>query len=351
MKPTLFIGSSGEAMSIVDAFHLHLEDIAEVIPWKFGVFKSGESALESLVNALGRFDFAAFILSPDDLVESRGGKNASPRDNVVFELGLFIGRLGRDRVFIIHDRDTDIKVPTDLLGIKTIQYRGQGGRVYEDLLRSTRPAFRELESRMKELGLFSGVRPGKVARHGMLGYEDSFRNRETCYHDTVEGATEELYINGTALSLMSTNTWGLLVKKSSSIKINLLMLDPALADDKLTSDLIEVTYRSGVLHAAQVTVDKISTQAQLLPAEQRKNIKLYLTRYFMPIAAAVADPDSGHGKMVVEVIGASDPNSEYFSRPRYVLTEESVDASMFAGYWQQMKYLFSKDRSALYQLG
>jgi predicted nucleotide-binding protein len=73
--------------SIVDAFHSHLEDIAEVIPWKFGVFKSGESALESLVNALGRFDFAAFILGPDDLVESRGGKNASPRDNVVFELG------------------------------------------------------------------------------------------------------------------------------------------------------------------------------------------------------------------------------------------------------------------------
>jgi predicted nucleotide-binding protein len=101
MKPTIFIGSSSEAISVVDAFQSHLEDVAEVIPWRYGVFKSGESTLESLLKALNRFDFAALILTPDDLVESRGGTSSSPRDNVIFEIGLFIGRLGRERVFIV----------------------------------------------------------------------------------------------------------------------------------------------------------------------------------------------------------------------------------------------------------
>lgn len=40
--------------------------MAEVIPWRYGVFKSGESTLESLMKALNRFDFAVLILTPDN---------------------------------------------------------------------------------------------------------------------------------------------------------------------------------------------------------------------------------------------------------------------------------------------
>ena len=38
-KPTVFIGSSSEAIGIVDAFQSHLEDVAEVRPWRYGIFK------------------------------------------------------------------------------------------------------------------------------------------------------------------------------------------------------------------------------------------------------------------------------------------------------------------------
>jgi hypothetical protein len=351
VKPTLFIGSSTEAMCIVDAFHSHLEVSVEVIPWKFGIFQSGESALESLVNALGRFDFAAFILTPDDLVESRGLAQGSPRDNVIFEMGLFIGRLGRERVFVLHERYVDLKIPTDLLGINTVSFGGRSSDNFDALLRATRPAFRTLEVRMKTLGLFSGINSDKVTRHGLLDYSDSFRGREGHYRDVVEHATETLFINGTALNNIASNSWGKLVERSKDVQINLLMLDPSLANDATAAQLFETTYRDGVLGAAQATFEKITHQIRQLPEAQRQNIRLYLTKFFMPIAAVVADPTSEEGMMVVEVIGGSDPNVEYFSRPRYVLTAASTEVGMFKGYWSQVSYLFGPKRSTLHKMG
>jgi len=350
MQPTIFIGSSSEAISVVDAFQLHLDDMAEVIPWTYGVFKPGESTLESLMKALNRFDFAVLILTPDDLVESRGDTSGSPRDNVIFEMGLFIGRLGRERVFIVSQRNSDLKIPTDLLGIKYIQYKAAAvGGGFDALLASTRPAFRELESRMKEIGCLPPAPPVKNSRYGMLGYSDSVRDREAQYMDTVESAESELYLNGTALSIMTLNSWGKVIEKSRTVGVNLLMLDPQLAKSPSIANLMETTYRRGVLRAARLTVDRIDSRVRQLSADQRTNIKLFVTRYFMPIAAAVADPNSGHGRMVVEVIGASSSDAEYFSRPRYVLQEESTDKPMFIGYWRQIELLFSEDRATLYQ--
>jgi hypothetical protein len=66
---------------------------------------------------LDRFDFAILVLTPDDLVISRGGSNQAPRDNVLFELGLFMGGIGRDRTFIVYDRTAHIKLPSDLAGV------------------------------------------------------------------------------------------------------------------------------------------------------------------------------------------------------------------------------------------
>jgi len=79
--------------------------------------------LDSLMSSADRFDFAVLVLSADDLLVSRGEVQASPRDNVLFELGLFIGRLGRDRTFIVNDRNAPPKLPTDLAGITTVTFQ------------------------------------------------------------------------------------------------------------------------------------------------------------------------------------------------------------------------------------
>jgi Predicted nucleotide-binding protein containing TIR-like domain len=121
--PAVFIGSSSEGLDIAREVELHLLNVALVNLWTNGIFVLGEGTLESLVNALDNFDFAIMVLSPDDLLETRGQNFASPRDNVLFELGLFMGRLGRRRTIILSEEGVDLKLPSDLADITRATYR------------------------------------------------------------------------------------------------------------------------------------------------------------------------------------------------------------------------------------
>lgn len=101
--PRLFIGSSTEGRTIATALRSNLEGDAEVAVWNENVFQLGFGTLETLVGELDRHDFALLVLTPDDVLTTRGERHPSPRDNVLFELGLFMGRLGRERAFAVHD--------------------------------------------------------------------------------------------------------------------------------------------------------------------------------------------------------------------------------------------------------
>jgi Predicted nucleotide-binding protein containing TIR-like domain len=121
-KPSLFIGSSAEGLDFARAVRADLTHDAEVTIWNEGAFALGQTLIESLVNALPRFDFAVLVLTPDDLVVSRQTESFGPRDNVLFELGLFMGRLGRSRTFVLHQVSSRLKMPTDLAGVITARY-------------------------------------------------------------------------------------------------------------------------------------------------------------------------------------------------------------------------------------
>lgn len=123
IKPTLFVGSSSEGLEVAQEIALHLDDAADVTLWKDGIFTLGSSFLEALTTALDRFDFAVIVMTPDDLTISRDMERFSARDNVLFELGLFMGRLGRSRTFIVFNSDTGIRIPSDLAGITAATYR------------------------------------------------------------------------------------------------------------------------------------------------------------------------------------------------------------------------------------
>lgn len=88
-------------------------------------FRLNEYALESLMRQLSQTDFAILVLSADDILHSRGTVNHSPRDNVLLELGLFMGALRRRRTFAVYDSDKTPKIPSDLLGINLATYRGE----------------------------------------------------------------------------------------------------------------------------------------------------------------------------------------------------------------------------------
>jgi hypoxanthine phosphoribosyltransferase len=126
-RPTVFIGSSTEALDVVRAVEYNLQDYADATAWT--EVRSGhmQSVLEMLVDERYKYDFAVMVLAPDDQISKRGESHYVSRDNVIFELGLFIGRLGRERTFILqaegHQIIDAVELPSDLRGIMTYRYR------------------------------------------------------------------------------------------------------------------------------------------------------------------------------------------------------------------------------------
>lgn len=117
MKPNVFIGSSVENLELAYAIQENLEYDGNITVWSQGIFKLSSTALDDLINALDNYDFAIFIFKPDDLVNMRGDVMNIVRDNVIFELGLFIGKLGKSRVFYLAPRSAvNLHLPTDLFG-------------------------------------------------------------------------------------------------------------------------------------------------------------------------------------------------------------------------------------------
>jgi len=134
----LFIGSSTEALPIARAVKAALErqvsealkDNIEVDLWS-EIFDPGQYTMESIEDTAQTCDFAVMIFAPDDVVMSRGVTKLAPRDNVLAELGLFIGYLGRDRAFLLLDADEVVSLPSDLRGITFETYRKRDDNKYE----------------------------------------------------------------------------------------------------------------------------------------------------------------------------------------------------------------------------
>lgn len=153
-KIRVFVISSAEALPIARAIQSAFEhDPFNVAVWTDGVFKVSSYTLQSLEDQIDQSDFAIAIAHSDDRVESRDSQWPQPRDNVIFELGLFMGRLGRARAILMEPRDEKVKLPSDLAGITTIPYRVEPGG---DLAALLAPACNRLRAHILELGLAVG---------------------------------------------------------------------------------------------------------------------------------------------------------------------------------------------------
>lgn len=122
-KPRIFIGSSVEGLSVAKALQIEFEYDTETTVWYQGIFQLSSSTIEDLINSIKTMDFAIFVFTPDDIAKIRDKEFSVARDNVVFELGLSIGLIGRKNVFYILPRDCkDFHLPTDMLGITPGEY-------------------------------------------------------------------------------------------------------------------------------------------------------------------------------------------------------------------------------------
>lgn len=132
--------------------------------------------MESIERQLDMNDFAIFVFSPDDIVKSRGNITFKTRDNTLFEMGLFWGRLRRGRVFyIIPDQISNQKgvegyrLPSDLEGLAVLKYEIRTDKNYEAAVNR---ACRAIKTKIQELQFFSD--PAKLL-------EEAYNNTEKDY--------------------------------------------------------------------------------------------------------------------------------------------------------------------------
>lgn len=119
----VFVASSSEQIGVAKAVAAAVKSPQlEAKVWDEETFDFSAAYIESLEKELERADFAIVILTGDDPGNIREKDVNLPRDNVIFELGLFMGRLGRERCFFFVARDSRTRIASDLSGVKSVEF-------------------------------------------------------------------------------------------------------------------------------------------------------------------------------------------------------------------------------------
>ena len=149
-RTKVFIISSVESLEVARIVqNSFAHDNFLPVLWTDGVFRVASYPMQSLIDEVTDSDFAIAIAHGDDTSSIRGKEWPAPRDNVIFELGLFMGHLGKDRAILMEPRDDGVKLPSDMTGITTIPYRYQVGR---DGVAMMAPACNVLREHILRLG-------------------------------------------------------------------------------------------------------------------------------------------------------------------------------------------------------
>ena len=153
-KIRIFIVCSTEALPIAAAIqNAFASDPLTTVVWTDGVFRATNYPLEILEAKVDDSDFAIAIAHADDLSANRGTTWPRPRDNVFFELGLFMGRLGRSRAILMEPRADKTGLPSDFAGVTTITYGFENGA---DMATQLAPACNQLREHINALGPNNG---------------------------------------------------------------------------------------------------------------------------------------------------------------------------------------------------
>ncbi len=154
-RPRVFFISSKESLVVAKAVRHGLKYTeADSILWSDDdIFPPGSYPLEALETEVDRADFGVAIAHPDDIVHSRKQQAAAPRDNVIFELGFFMSRLGRNRTFLLVPKmEEELKLPSDFKGMTPIMYKPLTGKAGEVATQILHDAIYQLETKINELG-------------------------------------------------------------------------------------------------------------------------------------------------------------------------------------------------------
>ena len=155
IKKRLFIGSSSEELKLAEAAKAILEKEFDVTIWNeniwdTAVFRINQNFLADLLKASLQFDFGILLGTNDDKVVFRGREVLQPRDNILFELGLFTGRLGTSKCAFLIDKE--VKLLSDFNGLTLAHFDKSNMKSFEDAVNQIKDLF--LSSSDDEINFF-----------------------------------------------------------------------------------------------------------------------------------------------------------------------------------------------------
>jgi len=95
--------------------------------------KTSETIIANFEQAASQCVFAFAIFTYDDMVSANGKEYWQIRPNVIFELGWFFAKLGREKVMIIEEKNNKGNVFTDLAGIYRFYFNENISELHYDI--------------------------------------------------------------------------------------------------------------------------------------------------------------------------------------------------------------------------
>jgi len=128
-KPKIFIGSSNQGLEYANKIKEYFDNDKnyDAHVWT-SEFTKNNVTIECLEKILQNFQYSIFVFTPDDTItiEKDGSKTEKkiPRDNVIFEYGLFYGKYSRTKTFLVlpQDYETTMKTMSDIKGLNPYTY-------------------------------------------------------------------------------------------------------------------------------------------------------------------------------------------------------------------------------------
>ena len=127
-KPKIFVGSSTDGLEYAEAVQRIINSKKlnyDVDIWIDVFGKDNSTNIEVLETALKTYEYSIFIFSPDDTIKlsNTDEEKKIPRDNVIFEYGLFMGKNGRPNTFfIVPENWKDLRILSDIEGLNRFSY-------------------------------------------------------------------------------------------------------------------------------------------------------------------------------------------------------------------------------------